>query len=87
MHISWAPTVAGDRRLPVGLGRLICQVDPSGGPAVCGTLPGMPPAKRHPEVPWLTLAPTVQALLDQGEATRGLTAKTARPASHRQSVG
>ena len=28
------------------------------------------------EVPWLTLAPTVQALLDQGEATRGLTAKT-----------
>jgi hypothetical protein len=36
----------------------------------------MPPAKRHPEVPWLTLAPTVQALLDQGEATRGLTART-----------
>ena len=36
----------------------------------------MSPAKRHPEVPWLTLAPTVQTLLDQGEATRGLTAKT-----------
>jgi hypothetical protein len=36
----------------------------------------MPPAKRHPEVPWLTLAPTVQALLDQGEATRGLIART-----------
>jgi hypothetical protein len=36
----------------------------------------MAPAKRHPEVPWLTLAPTVQELLDQGEATRGLTAKT-----------
>jgi hypothetical protein len=36
----------------------------------------MPPAKRHPEVPWLTLAPTVQALLDQGDATRGLTART-----------
>jgi hypothetical protein len=35
----------------------------------------MPPAKRHPEVPWLTLAPTVQALLDQGDATRGLTAR------------
>jgi len=35
----------------------------------------MPPAKRHPEVPWLTLASTVQRLLDQGEATRGLTAK------------
>jgi hypothetical protein len=36
----------------------------------------MPAAKRHPEVPWLTLAPTVQALLDQGEVTRGLTART-----------
>lgn len=36
----------------------------------------MPPAKRDPEVPWLTLAATVQTLLDQGEATRGLTAKT-----------
>ena len=36
----------------------------------------MPPAKRHPEVPWLTLAPTVQALLDQGEATRSLAART-----------
>ncbi len=36
----------------------------------------MPPAKRHPEVPWLTLASTVQTLLDQGEATRGLTART-----------
>ena len=36
----------------------------------------MPSAKRHPEVPWLTLASTVQALLDQGEATRGLTART-----------
>ena len=33
------------------------------------------PAKRHPEVSWLTLAPAVQALLDQGEATRGLTAQ------------
>jgi hypothetical protein len=53
-----------------------CQVDASGGSPLCGTLPGMPPAKRHPEVPWLTLAPTVQALLDQGEATRGLTART-----------
>src|SRR5678809_225697 len=36
----------------------------------------MPPAKRHPEVPWLTLSPTVQALLDQRDATRGLTVKT-----------
>ena len=35
----------------------------------------MPPAKRHLEVPWLALASTVQTLLDQGEATRGLTAK------------
>jgi hypothetical protein len=37
---------------------------------------GHVPARRHPEVPWLTLAPTIQALLDQGEATRGLTART-----------
>lgn len=36
----------------------------------------MPPVKRHPEVPWLTLAPTIQALLDQGAATRGLNATT-----------
>jgi hypothetical protein len=36
----------------------------------------MAPAKRHPEVPWLTLAPTVQNLLGQSDATRGLTAKT-----------
>jgi hypothetical protein len=36
----------------------------------------MPPARRHPEVPWLTLAATVQTLLDQGEATHGLTATT-----------
>jgi hypothetical protein len=27
-------------------------------------------------VPWLTIAPTVQALLEQGEARHGLTAKT-----------
>jgi hypothetical protein len=39
----------------------------------------MSPAKRHPEVPWLTLAPTVQTLLDQGEATRGLTVTTPLP--------
>jgi len=48
----------------------------SGGSPVCGTLASMAAAKRHPEVPWLTLAPTVQALLDQGEATHGLTART-----------
>ena len=36
----------------------------------------MPPAKRHPEAPWLTLAPTVQALLDQGAAPHGLTPRT-----------
>jgi hypothetical protein len=34
----------------------------------------MPPAKRHPDVSWLpVLLPNVQALLDQGEATRGCT--------------
>jgi hypothetical protein len=38
----------------------------------------MPPAKRHPDVSWLpVLLPNAQALLDQGEATRGCTA-TAR---------
>src|SRR5215472_11435683 len=76
MHISWA---ADRSRPPHAAGRsgstdLLSRA--SGRPPVCGTLPGMPPAKRHPEVPWLTLAPTVQALLDHGEATRGLTAKT-----------
>jgi hypothetical protein len=40
-----------------------------------GTLPSMPPAKRGPDVSWLpVLLPNVQALLDQGEATRGCTA-------------
>lgn len=40
-----------------------------------GTLPSMPPAKRRPDVSWLpVLLPNVQALLDQGEATRGCTA-------------
>jgi hypothetical protein len=35
----------------------------------------MPPAKRRPDVSWLpVLLPNVQALLDQGEATRGCTA-------------
>jgi len=36
----------------------------------------MPSTRRRPDVPWLTLVPTVQALLDQGEATRGLTVST-----------
>ena len=36
----------------------------------------MPPAKRRADTSWLpTVVPTVQALLDQGEATRGLTVK------------
>jgi hypothetical protein len=40
-----------------------------------GTLPSMPPAKHRPDVSWLpVLLPNVQALLDQGEATRGCTA-------------
>ena len=76
MHISWT---ADRSRLPAAAGRsrsTELSVEASGGSAVYGTLPSMPPAKRHPEVPWLTLAPTVQALLDQGEATRGLTART-----------
>jgi hypothetical protein len=42
---------------------------------VVGTLPNMPSAKRGPDVSWLpVLLPNVQALLDQGEATRGCTA-------------
>jgi len=37
----------------------------------------MPPARRRPDTSWLpTVVPTVQALLDQGEATRGFTVKT-----------
>lgn len=37
----------------------------------------MPPAKRRLDTSWLpTVVPTIQALLDQGEATRGLTVKT-----------
>jgi hypothetical protein len=37
----------------------------------------MPPARRRPDTSWLpTVAPTVQALLDQGVATRGFTVKT-----------
>lgn len=35
----------------------------------------MPPTGRRSDVAWLTLEPTVQALLDGGDATRGLTAK------------
>src|SRR5215831_5948492 len=43
----------------------------------CGTLPSMPPAKRRPDTSWLpTVVPTVQGLLDHGEATRGMTVKT-----------
>ena len=41
-----------------------------------GTLPtNMPPAQRRPDVSWLpVLLPNVQALLDQGQATRGCAA-------------
>jgi len=36
----------------------------------------MSPARRRPDVSWLpTVVPTIQALLDQGEATRGFTVK------------
>jgi hypothetical protein len=78
MIISWT---ADRSRLLDTAGRspfteMSSRRDTSGRSPVCGTLPSMPPAKRHPEVPWLTLAPTVQALLDQGEATRGLSART-----------
>jgi hypothetical protein len=41
-----------------------------------GTLPTMPQTRRRPDVSWLpTVVPTIQALLDQGEATRGFTVK------------
>jgi hypothetical protein len=37
----------------------------------------MAAAKRRPETFWLpTVVPTVQSLLDRGEATRGMTVKT-----------
>jgi hypothetical protein len=36
----------------------------------------MPPARRRPDVSWLpTVVPTIQALLDEGEATRGFTVR------------
>ena len=36
----------------------------------------MPPTRRRPDASWLpTVVPTIQALLDQGEATRGFTVK------------
>ena len=42
----------------------------------CGTLPAMPPTRRRPDAFRLpTVVPTIQALLDQGEATRGFTVK------------
>ena len=44
---------------------------------MCGTLPSVPPAKRRPDTSWLpTVVPTVQSLLEHGEATRGMTVKT-----------
>jgi hypothetical protein len=37
----------------------------------------MPPRKRRPDTSWLpTVVPTIEALLERGEATRGLTVKT-----------
>ena len=37
----------------------------------------MPSARGRPDTSWLpTVVPTIQSLLDKGEATRGLTAKT-----------
>lgn len=35
----------------------------------------MPPTGRRSDVPWLTIVPTLQPVLDEGQATRGLTAK------------
>ena len=41
-----------------------------------GTLPTMPPTRRRPDASVLpTVVPTIQALLDQGDATRGFTVK------------
>ena len=41
-----------------------------------GTLPTMPPTRRRPDASWLpTVVPTIQVLLDQGDATRGFTVK------------
>jgi hypothetical protein len=63
--------------MPVGLGLPNGHVDASGRVSVCGTLPSMPPAKRRPDLSWLpTVVPTVQSLLDHGEATRRMTVKT-----------
>ncbi len=36
----------------------------------------MPTGRRRPDISWLpTVVPTIQALLDRGDATRGLTVK------------
>src|SRR4030095_1921441 len=73
MHTPWAADRTQWRTTPVGLDLPNGQVDGSGHAWVCGTLPSMPPAKRRPDTSWLpTVVPTVQSLLDHGEATRGM---------------
>lgn len=53
------------------------SLNPSGRLNIYGTLPPMAPGKRRRDTSWLpTVVPTIQALVDRGEATRGLVVKT-----------
>lgn len=53
------------------------SLNPSGRLNIYGTLPPMAPVKRRRDTSWLpTVVPTVQTLVDRGEATRGLVVKT-----------
>jgi hypothetical protein len=64
---SWLPTLAGYAGRPVVPSRLIA-------PSTSAWHTGRVPApRRRPAVSWLpTVAPTLQTLLEAGEATRGL---------------
>ena len=76
-NTSWPPTVPGCRVLP-GRSRLTETVNvglfrPTHG---LWHTADYAPNRRRPDASWLsTVVPTIQALLDQGEATRGFTVK------------
>lgn len=67
MSTSWLPTLAGDAARPVVPSRPIA-------PSTSAWHTGWVPApRRRPDVSWLpTVVPTLQTLLEAGEATRGL---------------
>ena len=72
MHISWTADRSG---LPAAAGRSrSAEMSSSRVRWLTGVWHTAEPAPSQapPGGAWLTFAPTVQALLDQGEATRGL---------------